>query len=197
MKKPIVLALVLALMSVLASCGENSAFTSVSSTPDGTTDANSLQSDNPPDNNAMDLWKTIDTLTQQIPFSQQKVETVLSTQLTEKPLGSGNDLYHLFESQPITLADGVIIFNVDLRIKRSGDHPGFLVLEMDVTGGTGVTLEQVQAQYSQLTITNTPSGDSLEEEYSYSQIFPWGKLSFGFKARDPERLASIAFDPNQ
>jgi len=145
---------------------------------------------------SMDLWKTIDALTQQIPFSQQKVETALSTQLAEKPLGSGNNLYHLFESQPIALADGVVISNVDLRIKRSGDHPGFLVLVMDETDGAGVTLEQVQAQYSQLAITDIPRGDSLEEEFSYSQIFPWRKLSFGFKARDPERLASIVFDPN-
>jgi hypothetical protein len=147
------------------------------------------------DSGDMDLWKTIDALAQEIPFSQEAVETVLSAQLTEKPLGSGNDLFHLFESQPVTLPDGVIISNVDLRIKREGDHPGFLVLEMDVTDGTGVTLEQVQAPYTKLTLTNTPRGDSLEEEFSYSQDLRWGKLTFGFKAGDPERLASIAFDP--
>ena len=143
----------------------------------------------------MDLWKTIDALAKQIPFSQEKVEAVLSAQLTEKPLGSGNNLYHLFESEPVTLADGVIIYNVDLRVKREGEHPGFLVLEMDVTDGTGVTLEQVQAKYSKLAITNTPRGDSLEEEFSYTQNLSWGKLTFGFKARDPERLSSIAFEP--
>ena len=150
---------------------------------------------NSDDMDDMDLWKTIDALAKQIPFSQEKVEIVLSTQLTEKPLGSGNNLFHLFESEPVTLADGVIISNVDLRVKRSGDHPGFLVLELDAADGTGVTLEQVQAKYSKLTITNTPRGDSLEEEFAYSQNLSWGTLTFGFKARDPERLASIAFDP--
>jgi hypothetical protein len=175
MKKHILPAIVLALMFVFAAC-----------TPEGPTDA---------DNEAMGLWETIDALTQEIPFSQKGVETALSTQLTEKPLGSGNDQFHLFESQPVTLADGVIISNVDLRIKREGDHPGFLVLEMDVTGGTGVTLEQVQEQYSELTLTSIPSGNSPDEEFSYSQVLTWGKLTFGFKEQDSERLSSIAFDP--
>ena len=53
MKKPIIHTFVLALMFALAACDENNIFTSVSSTPDSTTDANSLQSDSPPDNSAI------------------------------------------------------------------------------------------------------------------------------------------------
>ena len=53
MKKLKINTLVLALMFALAACGKNNIFTSVSSTPDSITDANSLQSDNPPDNSAI------------------------------------------------------------------------------------------------------------------------------------------------
>jgi hypothetical protein len=78
--------------------------------------------------------------------------------------------------------------NVDLRIRREGDHLGFLVLQID---GAGITLDQVIAQYNQL----KTSGNSLDEETCYSQVMPWGTLSFGFKERNPDYLSSIAYDP--
>ncbi|MCL2625299.1 MAG: hypothetical protein FWD46_00585 [Cystobacterineae bacterium] len=141
----------------------------------------------------MSLWQAIDTLSQQIPFSKQKVETALATPLSEVDNNS-NKLFRFFKSPPIRLAEGIVISNVDLRIKREGSHPGFLVLEMD---GACLTLEQIRERYSELQITQLPRGRSLEEETSHSQLLPWGKLSFGFKEKNPKCLASIAFEPKK
>ncbi|MCL2626149.1 MAG: hypothetical protein FWD46_04960 [Cystobacterineae bacterium] len=141
----------------------------------------------------MSLWQVIEALAEQIPFSKQKVESVLGTQLTETEEG-GNDLFQFFESPPLPLADGVVISNIDLRLKRGGGHPGFLVLEV---GGVCLRLEQIRKKYTQLSIRELPRGRSLEEETSFSQMLPWGQLSFGFKERNRECLASIAFEPKK
>jgi len=143
--------------------------------------------------NQTSLWLAIGALAGQIPFSKQKVETALGTRLSEVEK-KGNNLFQFFKSQPIDLADGVVITDVDLRIKRAGGHPGFLVLKM---GGTCVTIEQIRGKYSDLTITAQPSGRSLDEETSFSQSLPWGTLSFGFKERNRNCLATIAFDPKK
>ena len=137
------------------------------------------------------LWQVIDLLTQQIPFSRQKIKATLSTQLIEVE-DVFNKLYHFYKSVSIQLAGGVVISNVDLRIKRYGNHPGFLVLRID---GICITVEELRKQYGDLQITQVPHGRSLDEETSLSSSLSWGKLSFGFKERSPNCLATIAFDP--
>ncbi|MCL2778259.1 MAG: hypothetical protein FWD73_09665 [Polyangiaceae bacterium] len=141
----------------------------------------------------MTLWQIIDALAQQIPFSKQKVEAVLSTQAVEWE-SQFNDLYRFYKSQPVKLADGVIISTIDLRIKRSGNHPGLLGLDID---GTCITESQLIARYGRLRIAGLPRGDSLDEESVYAQEMPWGTLSFGFKDRKPECLSSVGFGPKK
>lgn len=136
-------------------------------------------------------WQAVDALVKQIPFSKKKVETLLKTSLSETD-NTGNDVFQFYESPPVTLKDGVVIRNVDLRIKRAGPHPGFMVLEIE---GQCVTLDQIRRRYGPLEITETPHGHSLDEETSHSVVRPWGKLSFGFAERNPDCLASIVFDP--
>lgn len=141
------------------------------------------------------LWQAISILAQQVPFTKAKVETVLSTHLIEKPGDYfGKDVSQYFKSVPVELDDGVLISNVDLRVKRTGEDPGFMVLEIE---GACVTLKQVRSHYSTLTITGSPRGRSLDDATSHSTEFPWGKLSFGFAERNPECLAWIAFDPKK
>jgi hypothetical protein len=142
----------------------------------------------------MTLWQAITALAQQIPFSKNKVETLLSTQLSETANPQANDAYFLYESTPISIADGVIVQNVDLRIKRVGQHPGFLVLEI---GGTCITLDQIRARYADLEITDAPRGRSPNDVTSHTTVQPWGELSFSFKESSPECLASIAFEPRK
>ncbi|MEQ6352741.1 hypothetical protein [Ralstonia pseudosolanacearum] len=139
----------------------------------------------------MTLWQTIGTLTKSAQCSQTKIENLLSTQLTETDEG-GNDVFQFFKSTPIKLSDGVVIENVDLRIKRAGPHPGFLVLSI---GGSCIGIDAVRAHYNDLKITDTPRGHSRDEVTSHSAMLRWGELSFSFKERNPNCLASIAFDP--
>ncbi|MCL2776435.1 MAG: hypothetical protein FWD73_00415 [Polyangiaceae bacterium] len=139
----------------------------------------------------MTLWQVVVALALQIPFSKQKVEAVLSTQVVETE-SQFNDLFRFYKSLPVKLSDGVIIPTIDLRIKRVGKDPGFLVLDID---GTCITREQLEARYKHLKITGTPRGHSLNEETSYSQDMPWGRLSFGFKERKPACLASVVINP--
>ena len=136
-------------------------------------------------------WQAVDALVMQIPFSKQKVETLLKTSLNETD-NTGNDVFQFYESPPVTLKDGVVIRNVDLRIKRTGPHPGFMVMEIE---GLCITLDQIRRRYGPLEITETPHGHSLDDETSHSVMQPWGKLSFGFAERNPDCLASIVFDP--
>ncbi|WP_256260098.1 hypothetical protein [Burkholderia ubonensis] len=141
----------------------------------------------------MTLWQAIDALAQQVPFSKAKVEHALSTRLTETD-EEGNDVFQFFKSTPVTLTDGVVIKNVDLRVKRQGAHPGFMVLEL---GGQCVGLDAVRGRYSHLEITDVPRGRSLDEATTHSAQLPWGQLSFGFEERNPACLASVSFKPKK
>jgi hypothetical protein len=138
------------------------------------------------------LWQILDELSHQLPFSKKRIETVLSTQLSESDK-RGNDIFLFYMSPPVNLADGIVISNVDLRLKREGSHPGFLVLEIE---GAHITGAQVRKHYDHLKITDFPRGRSPEEATVYSQDLPWGRLSFGFKERNRDCLASVSFHPN-
>jgi hypothetical protein len=141
----------------------------------------------------MTLWQIIDTLAQQIPFSKQKVEAVLSTPLVET-VSQFNNLFRFYESQPVELADGVVIATNDLSLKISGKDPGLLGLQ---TSGTCITVKQLEARYKHLRIVGTPRGHSLEEETTVAQEMPWGTLTFGFKDRKPDCLSSVGFEPKK
>ncbi|PCE34064.1 hypothetical protein [Burkholderia ubonensis] len=139
------------------------------------------------------LWQAIDALAQQVPFSKTKIEQTLSTRLTETD-EEGNDVFQFFKSTPVTLSDGVVIKSVDLRIKRQGEHPGFMVLEL---GGPCVGLDAVRGRYGHLEITDVPRGRSLDEATTHSAQLPWGQLSFSFEERNPACVASVSFKPKQ
>ena len=142
-------------------------------------------------NRQMTLWQAIDSLARQIPFSKVKVETVLSVRLDEVHRSTYTVF---FEGGPSDLADARRIAKVDLRLGSDPGSLGFLVLNVD---GACVGLEQIRSRYGSLELTDTPRGRSLDEVTSHSVQLPWGKLSFSFKVRNPECLASIAFKPRK
>ncbi|WP_232435294.1 hypothetical protein [Burkholderia ubonensis] len=141
----------------------------------------------------MTRWQAIDALAQQVPFSKARIEQTLSTRLTEIDR-EGNVVFHRFKSTPVTLSDGVVIENVDLRIKRQGADPGFMVLRL---GGTCVGLDAVRGRYDHLEIVDVPRGRSLDESTTHAEKLPWGELAFGFLERNPGCLAFVAFDPKK
>lgn len=141
------------------------------------------------------LWQAIDTLTQQAPFTTDKIENVLATHLVVKDNSKSpiqNTAFQFYTGRPVNLADDVVISNVDLRIRYRAGHPGFLVLNLS---GSCITLDMVRAHYRSLRVTDRPSGRSLDEVTSYTTSLHWGDLSFSFKERNPNCLSSLAFDP--
>lgn len=143
----------------------------------------------------MTLWQTIDAVAQQIPFTRSKMESVLLTQLVEKDtsrVAIPNTAFQFYVGGPIKLADGVVIGNVDLRIRHRAGHPGFLVLQLN---GECIDLGTVRKYYGSLKITDRPRGISPEEVTSYTTVLHWGELSFSFKERNPNCLSSVAFAP--
>lgn len=142
---------------------------------------------------ALTLWTAIDALAAALPFTKSRVETTLGVTLADSANRS-NHLFYLYGSAPVTLADGVVLANVDLRIRREAGHPGFMVLEL---GGACVPLAEVRRHYGELTITGVPRGHSEHETTAHTSYRPWGALTFSFAERQPACAASIAFDPSR
>lgn len=141
----------------------------------------------------MTLWKAIDTLVQQAPWSKEKIEAALSTTLVEKEEPS-NQSFRFYKSDRIALQDGVVISSVDWRIKIRGKHPGLLGIDLQ---GHCITLDEVRRHYPLLEITDAPRGRSMDEETVYTAMLPWGELSFGFKEKARNCLAGVGFKPKQ
>ncbi len=138
------------------------------------------------------IWQTIEALIGSVPFSKDKVERELGIRLVDTE-ASGSDLFQFLEGGPVQLAEGVGIQEVDLRLKREGPHPGFLVLELE---GRGISFDEVLRHYAELRLTGVPRGRSLDEHTSYTAKLDWGELSFGFGESNPACLAYVAFDPS-
>ncbi|MEJ8852789.1 hypothetical protein [Variovorax rhizosphaerae] len=143
-----------------------------------------------PKSNSMTLWELVGTLKTRLPYTKEKIETAINSKLSE--IESNNDAFHFYRGGDVQLRDGVVISKIDLRIKRTGIHPGFLVVEI---AGTCVPLDSIQRHYARLETTGVPRGRSLEEATTYSSSESWGKVSFGFREKNPGCLAYIAFDP--
>lgn len=141
----------------------------------------------------MTLWQLIDNAIQQIPFTRAKLESSLGTQLAPSD-NSSNDAFELWMGGHAKLQDGVEIGNVDLRVKKVGPHPGFLVLGL---AGNCVTLSEVRSHYPDMKMTESPRGRSLDDTTAYTSQLAWGSLSFSFSERKPECVSSIAFDPRR
>jgi hypothetical protein len=144
----------------------------------------------------MTLWQTIDSLARQIPFKKASIEHVLATRLAVKDISRDllpNTASQFYIGGPVELSDGVVIDKVDLRIRHKTGHPGFLVL--DKFGGTCISLSAVRSHYHNLTVTEYPKGQSLDESTSFSAFLEWGKLSFGFAERNRKCLAYVVLKP--
>lgn len=138
----------------------------------------------------MTLWRVIATLAQQTPFSRTGVENTLSLRLEEQT----RTTHTVFlEGGPVSLEGNVTITRTDLRLALKPDDPGLLLLEI---AGDCITLDQLRPHYPDLRISGNPRGRSLDEHTIYSIDQAWGRLSFGFKVRNPDCLDMIGFDPH-
>lgn len=141
-------------------------------------------------NNRMTLWKLIESLSQQVPFTREKIEYILAASLPER---EQNEHIISFHGKDIQLADQVVISNIELRLNEKRPTPGFLVIDIN---GKCISLQQLQSHYGMLEITEAPRGRSLDEATTYSASFSWGALSFGFKESNPQCLSFVVLDPS-
>lgn len=137
------------------------------------------------------LWQVVEELTKVIPFSKSSLEELFLIPLIE---ARKNTYTVFYEGQSVKLNDGVVIKKIDLRIGLNESHPGFLVLDL---GGACLSLDNVHSRFKATEITQIPTGRSVDEATVHTSMHSWGTLSFGFREKDPNCLAYIAFDPRK
>lgn len=141
-------------------------------------------------NNHMTLWKAIDLLAQETPFTREKVEYILSAPLLKR---EQDESIISFEGKNIQLADQILIRNIELRANKDRQTSGFLIIDLD---GKCISLQQLKSHYRMLEITEVPRGHSLNEATTYTASLSWGTLSFGFKERNPQCLSWVVLNPS-
>lgn len=137
------------------------------------------------------FWQVVENLTKKIPFKKDSLEEFLGASLMEKRKTANTVFY---EGHSIKLKDGSVIEKIDLRIGLEQNHPGFLVLDLS---GTCFTLDNVHSHFGPTSITQVPSGQSIDEPTVHTSMQSWGALSFGFRESNPNCLAYVAFAPEK
>jgi hypothetical protein len=135
------------------------------------------------------LWQMIEQITQQIPFSQVKIETALKTRLHED---QRNEATAFLKGQNVDLAYGMRVSAVELRIPLKNTFKALIVLDID---GACITTDQLRERYGELIITESPHHGYPDEATAHTSHQRWGDLSFGFKERNRECLAYIVLAP--
>jgi len=125
----------------------------------------------------MNFWETLSTLETQLPFTQQKIEHLLHTTLTDTP-NKSNDLYDFLKGSPVNLKDGTSITNIKFSMKRDGTRPGDVRLKID---SPCILLKEVQSHYKNTRLTYLPRPEEGHNaKAGYSDFRPWGVLLFAF-----------------
>jgi len=134
------------------------------------------------------LWQLIERLGAHPSLLPGKLKQVLPTDFSKHRRSAYTSFY---DGGPLYLADQINIEVIDLRVRLMNEAQGLIALEI---AGVCVTLEQVRAHYPDLVFTDIPRGRSLDEKTYWTTYLPWGELSFGFKERNPDCLASVVID---
>jgi len=138
------------------------------------------------------LWELIEALTVPPLFLPDTIKRVFPVEFSER---GNNGSFSFYEGGPLHLADHVLIKKVRLSIRRSNGVIRSLVL-YPVPDSVCVTLDDVHAHYPDTEITGAPRGGSLEEETVWTVLEPWARLSFGFKEKNPDCLATVGIGRN-
>jgi len=138
------------------------------------------------------LWQLIEALTVPPLFLPDTIKRVFPVEFSER----GNNGYFSFhEGGPLHLADQVLIKKVTVSIKNADGVIRSLVLNLAPSGAC-VTRRDLHAHYPNTEITGAPRGGSLDEETVWTVLEPWARLSFGFKEKNPDCLATVGIGRN-
>jgi hypothetical protein len=125
------------------------------------------------------------------PMNEAAVEAVIGKRLVQT---SSNASFAMFEAKNIAVG-GHKLTLVDYRMPISASATAGPLLHL-VVAGPCLKKRDVQAKYGPLSVTNTPTGRSTNEELALSRPEAWGMISFGFAERNPDCLSSITFAVN-
>jgi len=98
-----------------------------------------------------------------------------------------------YDGGRLSLIDQIDIAAVLLRVRNEDEARGMVSLYLDPSGAC-ITPDDVHGHFPDVVITDHPRGHSLDEQTYWSTQQPWGELSFGFKERNPDCLASVVLD---
>jgi hypothetical protein len=135
------------------------------------------------------LWQTISVLEAQMPMTKTKVEDILDIELKEI---ERNEYFLQFGANGPVLADGLSVTNVHLTLHPSMEFDDSSALAIEVNSAC-VTLNQVRQVFSNLEVSQSPRGHSLQETTVWSTKREWGTLSFAFREDRPDCLFRVSF----
>lgn len=138
------------------------------------------------------LWQAIERLAKQMPFNPAKVEQALGTTLAVR--AQTPYMTQWVGGGPISLSDDLYIEGSSLALGPDGEFNDRSGLTIEL-GGTCITVEQVRQEFGALQVTQTPRGHSAEETTVHVSSQPWGRISFAFKASDPNCLSRVGIRP--
>jgi len=136
------------------------------------------------------LWQLIDMLGKHPSLLPDKIRQALPVEFSERRRSGYSSFY---DGGRLSLIGQVDIEAIFLRVRHEDEMRGMVSLYLD-PDGTCVTLDDVHGHFPDVVITGHPRGHSLDEQTYWSIQQLWGKLSFGFKERNPDCLASVVLD---
>jgi hypothetical protein len=137
----------------------------------------------------MNLWEIIESLTLKPLFDPNAVEEALGMRLV-RYVEPSNDAFDFFQGPGFPLDGGSELQKVSLRLGRT--NPVIALLMLDITGAC-IQIEEVRQHYPLIEMTERPRGRSLDEAKVFSTTQSWGRLSFGFRERNPQCLSFVVF----
>ncbi len=143
------------------------------------------------------LWRLIAEIENALPFTKNGIESLLGVELKPESENDYTRFYRL--ARKPGKGAGLPLREVDLRVSktRPGDR-GFLAIELL---DCEVTFQEVKKRYPaavfEPALPGPPPAGLAPDSVSYLAVAKaWGKISFGFRVREPERLSEIVWAPS-
>ncbi|MBR8316024.1 hypothetical protein KDW36_22865 [Burkholderia dolosa] len=139
----------------------------------------------------LSLWDVIDRIGAHQPIRRESIEQLLHTKLTQSESSNAHfTFWSNRDSGPVTLRDGTQIDGIDLRTRNEPGASGDVTLKLT---GPCISRSDVKARFGGMRLSGAPSGQSADEETTFTAGTVWGELVFGFAERSPDCLSSIGF----
>jgi hypothetical protein len=138
----------------------------------------------------MNLEELVQKLSDAYPWTLDNVSGVLGQQFVEGSHTSSSTRYF---ATSLSYEEGLLIGSVELRRKIKTADAVRLILNLSDDAAC-FTLNRIKKTYPQLVITGMPNG-APGSETNFSAETSWGRVSFGFKEKRRECLASVTFIP--